>query len=110
MKKALWIGGMIVLGVAFVALLGSVTMGLWNWLVPELFAGPTITFWQALGLFILSKILFSGFGKGGSHRSGPWKNYWKEKWSGMTPEERETFKRKMKDKWCSPSQARSEQE
>jgi hypothetical protein len=110
MKKVLWIVGMIVLGFVFVIALGAVTMGLWNWLVPELFAGPTITFWQALGLFILSKILFGGFGKGGSHRSGPWKNYWKEKWSGMTPEERETFKRKMKDKWCSPSPARSEQE
>ncbi len=100
MKKVMWIGGMIVLGFAFVALLGTVTMGLWNWLVPKMFTGPSITFWEALGLFLLSKILFGGFGKGGNHRGGPWKNYWKEKWSGMTPEEREVFKKKMKDKWC----------
>jgi hypothetical protein len=100
MKKVVWILGMIALGIGFVILLGFVTMGLWNWLVPTLFAGPIITFWQAIGLFLLSKILFGGFGKGGSHRGGPWKNYWKEKWGGMTPEEREAFKRKMKDKWC----------
>lgn len=33
-------------------------MWLWNWLIPELFNGPTITFWQSAGLFILSNILF----------------------------------------------------
>jgi hypothetical protein len=32
-------------------------MWLWNWLVPELFNGPTITFWQSAGLFVLSNIL-----------------------------------------------------
>jgi hypothetical protein len=81
-------------------------MYLWNWLVPVLFAGPVITFWQALGLLALSKILFSGFGKGGFHwsgrHSGHWRPYWKEKWNTMTPEERERFKEKMKNKWCMP--------
>ncbi len=100
MKKGLWIMGMIACGFLLVVVLGLVTMLLWNWLVPVLFAGPFITFWQALGLFLLSKILFSGFGKGGSHQGGPWKHYWKEKWSGMSSEEREAFKRKMKEKWC----------
>ena len=33
-------------------------MWLWNWIVPELFNGPTITFWQSAGLFVLCNILF----------------------------------------------------
>lgn len=32
-------------------------MWLWNWLVPELFNGPTITFWQSAGLFVLCNML-----------------------------------------------------
>ena len=50
---------------AFIALGGAAVMWLWNWLVPELFNGPELTYWQTLGLFILSKILFSGIGGGG---------------------------------------------
>ena len=33
-------------------------MVLWNWLVPTVFGLPMIRFWQALGLLVLSKILF----------------------------------------------------
>lgn len=39
-----------------------VLMWLWNWLVPELFKGPELSYWQTLGLLILSKIIFSGIG------------------------------------------------
>ena len=39
-----------------------VFMLLWNWLMPVIFKLPEINFWQALGLFLLSKILFSGVG------------------------------------------------
>lgn len=48
---------------------GFVTMLLWNWLVPTLFSGPIITYWQALGLLVLSKLLFSG-GHGSHHKNG----------------------------------------
>ena len=34
---------------------------LWNWLMPAMFGLQTVTFWQALGLLVLSKILFGGF-------------------------------------------------
>lgn len=105
MRKA----GMIIKVVGFVLLaivvFGFVTMSLWNWLVPELFNGPVITFWQALGLFLLSKILFSGFG-GKSHGhnqnsyGAQWKKRFVDKVSSLSPEEREAFKQKMKDKWC----------
>ena len=42
-------------------------MWLWNWLVPELFSGPVLSYWQTLGLLVLSKILFSGIGSGSKH-------------------------------------------
>ena len=106
MKRGIWMGKivmMVVIGVAIAIAFAFGTMYLWNWLVPQLFAGPVITFWQTVGLLVLSKILFSGFGKGGhwgGHRGGPWRPYWKEKWNTMTPEDRERFKQKMKEKWC----------
>ena len=31
---------------------------LWNVLIPQLFNGPIITFWQMLGLWALAKLLF----------------------------------------------------
>lgn len=78
----------------------TVVMYLWNWLIPELFNGPVVTFWQAFGLILLSKILFGGF-KGGGHRSGPskWGDNWKQKFKDMSPEERVAFKEKWANKW-----------
>ncbi|HRJ30484.1 MAG TPA: hypothetical protein PLV21_12640 [Cyclobacteriaceae bacterium] len=102
MKKGLKIVMWIVLGTGFVGLVAMITMQLWNWLVPELFSGPAITFWQALGLLVLSKILFSGIGGKRGH-SAHWKHRYSEKWSAMTPEERARFKERMKDKWCRSS-------
>jgi hypothetical protein len=105
MKKGKWVGW-IIIGVlaftAFIFVLVTGTQYLWNWLVPALFAGPVITFWQTAGLLLLSKIILWPIGKGNrcSHHGGPWKNYWKEKWTNMTPEEREKLKQKMKEKWC----------
>jgi hypothetical protein len=86
-----------------------ITYLLWNWLVPVLFSGPAITYWQALGLLALTKILFFGIGgrKDCSSYQGSHQRYWKhrfyEKISSLTPEEREAFKKKMREKWCSPS-------
>jgi hypothetical protein len=104
MNKGLKIAGCIIVGVLIFIGFGFITMYLWNWLVPTLFAGPVINFWQTLGLLALSKILFSGFGgkSGGrcGHQHGPWKGGLYNKFSNMTPEEREIFKRKMKDRWC----------
>ncbi|MDT7832900.1 hypothetical protein RQM59_10950 [Flavobacteriaceae bacterium S356] len=51
-----------ILAVLFITLFGYVLMYLWNWLMPLIFGLPIITFWQALGLCLLSKILFGGFG------------------------------------------------
>jgi hypothetical protein len=85
--------------VVFVALallvFGFVTEHLWNWLMPAIFGLKTITFVQALGLVVLSKILLGGFHKhGGGHRG--WKRGMEERWGRMTPEERERFRAGMK--------------
>lgn len=71
--------------------LSFVIMSLWNWLMPALFALHQISFWQALGLLLLSKILFGGFrGRGGPHMH--WRGRMAERWEQMTPEEREKFR------------------
>ncbi len=98
--------GFLVLGTAAVAGLGFILMSLWNWLVPVLFSGPIINFWQAIGLFVLSKILFGFGGRGCRHHGhrGPgvfWKRRMEEKLSKMSPEEREKIKARFRNK-CSP--------
>ena len=98
MAKIVWIVPLVLLAIAAFV---YVTMSLWNWLVPDLFHGPELTFWQTFGLLVLSKIIFSGFGKRShGHYGGPWKPYWKQRWSNMSDEDRERFKQKMKEKWC----------
>jgi hypothetical protein len=84
-----------VIGIVAVLVFGSAVMLLWNWLVPDLFRGPAITFWQSIGLLVLSHILL----RGGGHwrhargwRSDRWKHRFEEKLAAMTPEEREAFK------------------
>lgn len=106
MKKGKWFLKIIAVAVIGMLLLGLVIMMLWNWLIPQLFNGPQITFWQALGLFVLAKILFGGWKPGyRDRRCGPggWKKGYYEKLSSMTPEERERFKQRMSQKWCSPA-------
>jgi hypothetical protein len=77
-----------------VAILGLVVKSLWNWLTPALFGWHLITFWQAVGILILSKILFGGL-RGGSGRHMSWRNRMRERWEHMTPEEREKFRQGM---------------
>ncbi len=72
-----------------VAVSSLLVMVLWNWLMPTLFGLPSISFWQALGLLILTKILFGGFR--GNHFHRRWRM--KQRWKQMTPEEREKFRK-----------------
>ena len=64
---------------------------LWNWLMPSLFGLHTITYWQALGLLVLSRILLGGF-RGRPHFGPPWRHRMWVRWHQMTPEEREKFR------------------
>jgi hypothetical protein len=82
-------------GVVVAGVLGLVVMGLWNWLAPEIFGARTITFWQALGLLILSRILAGGF-RGGPGRGMHWRARMINKWEQMSPEEREKFRHGMR--------------
>ncbi|MDR2131685.1 MAG: hypothetical protein LBP56_11085 [Odoribacteraceae bacterium] len=75
---------------AFVLAVGVVVMLLWNWLLPPLIGIADITFWQALGMFALCRILLGGSGLRrhfGHHRD----HFIHEKWRNMSPEEREQF-------------------
>jgi hypothetical protein len=95
-------------GVAFVAfalvavtLLSFIVMNLWNHLVPSLFSGPIVTFWQAAGLLVLTRVLVGGFrGHGGPPWGGRHRHFknqmWRERWESMTPEERERLRGKFK--------------
>ncbi len=79
-----------------VFLFGSLVMWLWNnALVPVLHVS-TVTFWQALGILVLAKILFSSFG--GRGRSN-W-SYMKQRmmWRNMTPEQKEKFREEWKNR------------
>ena len=77
-----------------------VVMWLWNRLMPALFGLHVLSFWQALGLLILSKILFSGFhGRPGFSRD--WRMRFIHRWDQMTPGEREAFRAGMRG-GCGP--------
>ena len=95
--KVVRVLGFILLVVAGIFICGSAVMLLWNALLPALFHFPLITFWQALGLLLLSKLLFGGF-RGGFGRGGHWKNRMRQKWQNMTPEEREKFRNEWKSR------------
>lgn len=77
------IGGILL----FSAIGGEIVKQLWNWLLPPIFGWPQITFWQALGMLVLCRILFGGFGLQGSSRSY------------RTLEERERFRQRMRERW-----------
>ena len=105
-KKWLFLGPLAVLAfIGFIALGGEVVRLLWNWLVPSLFGFRQITFWQALALLALCRILFGGFGWKHSHRS-PMGRRMAERWSHMTPEERERFRQNWRNGrgFCSPAE------
>lgn len=90
--------------VCFLSLISLVVMLLWNSLLPDLLHVPAISFWQAMGLFILCKLLF-GFGKGnpGAFRSRWGRPNIEERFKNFTPEEREKFKQKMAERgMCGP--------
>ncbi len=110
MTKLMIIAPLAILGmVIFVFFGGETVMLLWNWLAPALFGLREVTFWQALGLLALCRILFGGFGFSGGNRSG---SRWRmekrvrerirermgERWEQMTPEERERCRPGFRDR------------
>jgi hypothetical protein len=99
--KWVYLAPLAIVGVlVFMGLGGLVVQSLWNWLLPPLFGWGDLTFWQALGMLVLCRILFGGFG--GHRSSGPHTrrriadriaDRVAERWGAMTPEERERVRR-----------------
>jgi len=87
--------------VIFIAIGGEVVKLLWNWLLPTLFGGPEITFWQALGLLALCRILFGGFRLAGGYPRSRIRGRMAERWGRMTPEEREALRERFRGR-CGP--------
>jgi len=86
---------------------GEIVMHLWNWLLPPLFDWRRLSFWQALGLLVLCRILFGGFG---GHRSGRrnFRHRIRERCGQTTPEEPERFRQRMRERFgFSPSASES---
>jgi hypothetical protein len=98
LKKVLLFILMATLGVI---VFGGIVMLLWNNVLAEVLNISTITFGQALGILVLSKILFGGWRGGWGGGRHHWKNRMQEKWAAMTPEEREKFKAQWQ-KRCGP--------
>jgi hypothetical protein len=107
--RKFWIVKVIAFVVIGVFVFGFVVTQLWNCLLPPLFHFPFITFWQGIGLLLLSKIFFGGFHKkgggcgcgGGNSWKSAWRGRWEAKLASMTPEEREKIKADWRGK-CGP--------
>lgn len=85
----------VVLVIAACLAFGFIIMHLWNWLMPAIFGLKAITFVQALGLLVLSKLLLGGFHRHSGGRHG-WKRHMEERFAQMSPEERERFRAGMR--------------
>lgn len=75
---------------AVIGVAGVIVMSLWNWLIPALFGGPALRFWQAIGLLALTRILVGRVGRGPGHWG--WRGRMRQDWQRMTPEEREKLR------------------
>lgn len=84
-------------GVAGIALGGAAVMVLWNGLTPALFDWKEVSYWQAIGILVLSRILFGRWGHCGKGCSD---GHASPCSSTMTAEEREQLDAKVKSKWC----------
>ena len=97
----------IVAMVAFIAIGGEIVMKLWNWLLPPLFGWRLITFWQALGILVLCRVLFGGLGRHGC-RGSNFRRRMKGGYEHMPPEERERFRERIRERFgVGPSAAES---
>ena len=102
--------------VFFLGIGGLIVSWLWNAILPGLFGLPTITFWQALGILALSRILFGDFGSGssGKRRMNRMDRRWKRRhrggWQGhFSPEERERIRQHLDMQPTEEAEAEDEQ-
>lgn len=108
-KKLIWIAPLALAAIAlFLFLGGQAVRLLWNWLAPTIFGWREITFWQALGVLALCRILFGGLGRGGA-AGGPrmdmrgrmadrMADRVAARWQTMTAEERDRFRQRFRSR------------
>ena len=97
-RKWMFLAPMAILAMLLlIAIGGEVVLQLWNWLLPSIFGWRQITFWQAVGILALCRILFGGFGHRGFYRSN-FRRRMDERWGKMTPEERERVRQRMRER------------
>jgi hypothetical protein len=97
-----------------VGLVALAVYGLWNGVLAEVVGVKTVTYWQALGLLVLARILFGGFpGRRGGPFGPPWRRHMMMKgWESLTPEQREKMRAEMRQRfgdwpkppWCDAAQ------
>jgi hypothetical protein len=101
--KAFWMKRIVFVPIAMAAglfVFGSLVMLLWNAILPEVFGVVAITFWQAIGILLLSKILFGGFP--GRHDKRGFRRHShdiREKLNNLTPEEKEKMRKEWLDRF-----------
>jgi len=78
--------------------LSGIVMWLWNQVLVPVTDLKSINYWQALGILILSRILFGGFKFGNRSKFSSGGPYWGEKWKHMSEEDRQKFKEKWKER------------
>ena len=102
MKKRLIFIAPLAIGAIF--LFGWFVELLWNYALAPATGWHDVTYWQALALLALAKILF-GFGAGRHAGYRGRRKAW-DNWQSMTPEQRETFRQAWRarygNSWCEP--------
>src|SRR5258708_38425796 len=99
-KRMIWMAPLAILAMVLFAFIGGeVVLHLWNWLMPSLLGWRQITFWQALGILVLCRILFGGHGWHAPGRSS-FRRRMHERCGNMTPEEREGFRQRFRERFA----------
>jgi len=98
-RRLIFIVPLAILGMLLFAVIGGeIVLHLWNSMLPPIFGWRQISFWQALGLLTLCRILFGGFGWRGSGRYS-FRRRMEERCGHRKPEERERFRQRMGERF-----------
>lgn len=81
---------------AVVLLLGAVVQWLWNAILPQVTGWNALSYWQAVGLLALCRILFGGFWGRRAYRSGS-PGRW-ERWRHLSADERERLRAEWRER------------
>ena len=104
-----------IVGILCLLLIATLMLwALWNWLVPEIFGLKRLSFVEAGGLLLLSKLLLGGFNKEHFKKKMS-SEYWESKFVShkesnfnLTDEQKSILKDKLRNKWCSPEKEKKQ--